>query len=87
MYYRRILFGLILYSLAISAGAQIKLTENSVLSGSLQTDNLFEDDLMDNSYLDLNYLNKYIHAGARLEYLQYPLPGYESEFAGYGLGN
>jgi hypothetical protein len=71
--------------------AQIKLGNWATLSGSLQTDNLVNapnfDKLQDNTYLDLNLNSKYFSAGARFEYLQYPLPGYEPAFAGYGLGN
>ncbi|MDR0505218.1 MAG: DUF6029 family protein [Dysgonamonadaceae bacterium] len=86
--FRKILFTTVLFSLFLfTANAQIKIGENSVLTGSLQTDNLVEDKLMDNTYLDLNFTSNHIQAGMRLEYLQYPLPGYESEFKGYGLGN
>jgi hypothetical protein len=85
---KKILFTTVLFSLFLfTANAQIKIGENSVLTGSLQTDNLVEDKLMDNTYLDLNFTSNHIQAGMRLEYLQYPLPGYEEDFAGYGLGN
>ena len=67
------------------------------LSGALQTDMLFpeedeaigtgsyEDGFLSNTYLDLTLNSKYVTAGARLELLQKPLPGYESDFAGAGL--
>lgn len=67
------------------------------LSGSLQTDILFpeedeaigtgkySDDCLSNTYLDLNLLSKYVDAGARLEYMKAPLPGFEAGFKGQGL--
>lgn len=67
------------------------------LSGALQTDMLFpeedkaigtgtyQDRFLSNTYLDLNLNSKYVTAGARLELLQKPLPGFESDFAGAGL--
>lgn len=67
------------------------------LSGSLQTDILFpEEDAaigaeksdeksLSNTYVDLNMLSKYVDAGARLEYMRAPLPGFEAGFAGQGL--
>lgn len=67
------------------------------LSGALQTDMLFpeedaaigtgtyDDKFLSNTYLDLTLNSKYVTAGARLELLQKPLPGYEPDFAGGGL--
>jgi hypothetical protein len=94
MFKKQIIF-LFFFYIFTSAYAQIDLGKNTVLSGSLQTENLIERtenanhslNVMDNTYLDLSLISKYISAGARLEYLQYPLPGYEEEFGGYGLGN
>lgn len=40
-----------------------------------------------NSYLDLSLASQYVTAGARLELLHCPLPGFESNFAGGGLPN
>lgn len=87
-----------LFSVFISSSwAQIRLSENVSLSGSLQTDILFpqEDESigtgtykdwgLTNTYLDLNLLSKYVSAGARLEYLDYPLPGFERDFGGWGV--
>lgn len=85
--FKRIFLSSVCFLLLAAAHAQVRIGEKAALTGSFQTDNLLDDKLMDNSYLDLNLTSKYIHAGARLEYLQYPLPGYEAGFAGYGLGN
>ena len=38
-----------------------------------------------NTYLDLNLLSQYVDTGTRFEWLKYPLPGYENDFAGWGL--
>lgn len=40
-----------------------------------------------NSYLDLSLVSQYVTAGARLELLHCPLPGFEQGFAGGGLPN
>lgn len=58
------------------------------LHGSIQSDVLtavsqdnkigtgeYDDKFMTNTYAELNLLNKYFQAGARLEYLDHPLPG------------
>jgi hypothetical protein len=50
-----------------------------------QYDKLYDKFALTNTYLDLNLLNQYIDAGTRFEFLKYPLPGYESDFAGWGL--
>lgn len=38
-----------------------------------------------NTYVTLNAHSEYISAGLRVEFLQYPLPGFESQFKGWGL--
>ena len=82
---------------AATAGAQIQLGNEMYLSGSLQSDILFpqEDESigtgtydewgLTNTYLDVNFLSKYVMAGARFEYLEHPLPGFERDFAGWGV--
>ena len=86
--------------LASTASAQIRLSDGLSLSGSLQTDILVpqedvaigadksawnNDWAVTNTYLDVNLLSKYVSAGARLEYLDHPLPGFEKDFAGWGV--
>lgn len=68
-----------------------------LLHGSVQTEFLIpqEDEkigteatdnfLLNNTYVDLNLNSKYVDAGARLEFLEYPLPGFESDFKGWGV--
>ena len=67
------------------------------LSGSIQSDILLpeKDDktgaetsdgrFLTNTYLDLKATIRYVEAGARLEYLKHPLPGYENDFKGWGV--
>ena len=67
------------------------------LSGSLQSDVLLPEKdkatgaeasngrLLTNTYLDLKATRRHLEAGARLEYLQHPLPGYEPDFKGWGV--
>lgn len=77
--------------------AQEEEGKGFTISGSLQTDILFpeedeaigtgtyNDDCLSNTYLDLNLRSKYVDAGARVEYMRSPMPGFESGFAGQGL--
>ena len=46
---------------------------------------LYDQFALTNTYLDLNVLSQYVDAGTRFEFLKYPLPGYETDFAGWGL--
>lgn len=67
------------------------------LSGSIQSDVLIPQDddeigtehysewALTNTYVDLKLGSKYVDAGARFEYLQHPLPGYEADFKGWGV--
>ena len=80
--------------LTLNAAAQSdnKLT----LSGSIQSDILVpqsdekigatkDDDLLTNTYVDLQLQHRLFEAGARLEYLEHPLPGFERDFKGWGV--
>lgn len=44
-------------------------------------------DLLTNTYVDLQMQSKHVDAGARLEYLEHPLPGFENDFKGWGIPN
>ena len=67
------------------------------LKGSIQSDVLipqedqkigtgtYKDWGLTNTYVDLQLLNKYVSAGARFEYLDHPLPGFEKDFQGWGV--
>lgn len=70
-----------------------------VLSGDIQTNMLLaeNDSAIDavagdkpfksNSYVRLALKNDYIESGIRAEYMRNPLPGYEANFAGSGIGH
>ena len=80
------------------AQAQAQEEENKLaVRGSIQSDILIpqEDDKigtgsykdwgLTNTYAELHLMNKYMTAGARFEYLDHPLPGFEPNFKGWGL--
>ena len=82
---------------ASPATAQINVDKGISLTGTLQSDMLFpqedlsigtgsyKEKLLTNTYLQLGLLSKYVMVGARLEYLDYPLPGFEPDLAGWGV--
>ena len=78
--------------LSLSAQESDKVT----LSGSIQSDVLIPqsddkigaektEDFQTNTYVELQLGHKYFEAGARLEYLEHPLPGFENDFKGWGV--
>lgn len=93
---RYILIGLLAGIGNVSLCAQ-EQSDKLRLSGSVQSDILLpeKDDktgadtpdgrFLTNTYLDLKATNRYVEAGARLEYLKHPLPGYENDFKGWGV--
>ncbi len=73
-------------------------SQKVTLHGSIQSDVLtlvsednkigtgkYEDKFMTNTYAELHLLSKYVQAGARFEYLDHPLPGFDADFKGWGL--
>lgn len=74
-------------------------TDNGKVSvtGSIQSDILipqedlkigspkYNDKVLTNSFLDLNLISKNVDAGARFEFLRFPLPGFEKDYKGYGV--
>ena len=42
-------------------------------------------DVLTNTYIDLQLQSQYVDAGVRMEYLEHPLPGFERDFAGWGV--
>ena len=81
-----------LFLFASPAAAQDKVT----LTGSIQSDVLVPEndsvigaekteDVVTNTYVTLQLTSKHVDAGARLEYLDHPLPGFEKDFKGWGV--
>jgi hypothetical protein len=81
----------------IPASAQ---AENKVaVHGSVQADIVFpekdteigteeyDQPILFNTYVDVNLASKYVDAGLRGEFMKWPTPGYEKDFAGWGLSN
>ncbi len=74
-----------------------RANEKSFLHGSVQSDVLIPEEDKDintgsyddwgltNTYVDLNLMSKNVEAGARLEFTEYPLPGFENDFQGWGV--
>ena len=46
-----------------------------------------DDWALTNSYADISIQSKYVDAGARFEFLEHPLPGFEKDFKGWGVPN
>lgn len=81
-------------ALSLSVNAQ---SDKIQLTGSIQSDVLIpqEDEKigtedysewgLTNTFVELNATSKYVDAGARLEYLDHPLPGFEKDYAGWGV--
>lgn len=92
---RTALFGLALLPLATFA--QEENEQKVTLRGSVQSDVLipqednkigtgtYDDWALTNTYAELHLLSKYITAGTRFEFLEYPLPGFENDFKGWGI--
>ena len=90
------MIGLLIGMSSISLCAQEE-SDKLRLSGSLQSDMLLaqkdstigaeatDGHFLTNTYLDLKLSSRYVEAGARLEYLKHPLPGYENDFKGWGV--
>mgnify|MGYP002626456377 CR=1 FL=1 len=69
------------------------------VSGSVQSDILipqedkainapkYDEWALTNTYADVQLQSRYVDAGVRFEFLQYPLPGYEPDFKGWGVPN
>ncbi len=90
----------VMSGLAFYAGAFTVGGDNGVaFHGSVQADILFpeEDDAIEtgsyndkilfNTYADLNMISRYVDAGVRVEFMKWPLPGYENDFKGWGVPN
>lgn len=95
---RRTVLSAIFALAALGAAAFTVGGDNGVaFHGSVQADVLFpeQDDaigtgefdhkILFNTYADLNLMSKYVDAGVRFEFMKWPLPGYEPDFAGWGV--
>ena len=81
----------------LTAQEEESVGQGITLHGSVQSDILvpqednkigtrsYDSWALNNTYADLYMMSQYIDAGARLEFAQYPLPGFESDFQGWGI--
>lgn len=83
---------------ATAANAQVDLGKGVSLTGSIQSDMLIptgeqadgsNEDFRTNTYADVSLSSKMLDFGVRLEYLEHPLPGFETDkgFKGWGVAN
>lgn len=78
-------------------GVPIYTSGQVSVSGSIQSDVLlpqkdekigaeeYDEFALTNTYADVSIMSKHLDAGARMEFLQYPLPGFENDFKGWGV--
>ena len=64
-----------------SVQSDVLVPQDDETIGTEKTDNW----ALTNTYVQLGAVNKYIEAGARLEFTEYPLPGFEKDFKGWGV--
>lgn len=55
--------------------------DNAIGTGS------YDDKILFNTYADVNVVSRYVDGGLRAEFMKWPLPGYEPDFAGWGVPN
>lgn len=84
---------------ALTVVAQESSSRGVRVHGSVQSDILFPQDdaaigagnydrrFLTNTYGDVSVNSKYIDAGLRVEFLKWPLPGFEPAFKGWGVPN
>ena len=95
---RRTILSVIFTGMTLLACAFTVGGDNGVsFHGSVQADVLFPEEdnaigtgeynhkILFNTYADLNMMSKYVDAGVRLEFMKWPLPGFEPDFAGWGV--
>lgn len=85
--------------LPLSLLAQNDNNDKVTFTGSIQSDVLFPQEdqnigaekydewALTNSYADLHMMSKNVDVGARVEFMRFPLPGFENDFKGWGLAN
>ena len=80
-----------------ATAAQAQEDRPLTVSGSIQSDILlpqkdekigaadYSEWALTNTFAEVNLQSKYVDAGARFEYLDHPLPGFENDYAGWGV--
>ena len=87
----------VLCACGLATFAQEEGPDKIKITGSVQSDILipqedekigtgtYDDFALTNTYADVQLRSKYVEAGARFEFTEYPLPGYEKDFKGWGV--
>lgn len=95
---RTVLLTFVLLAGCLTLYAQTE-SDKVTFTGSIQSDALLpqEDETigtekykewgLTNTYVDLQMISKNVDAGARVEFMRFPLPGYENDFKGWGLAH
>lgn len=87
---------LLIVALYVWSGGYAQDQKSVTLTGSIQSDILLPqndertgarkiEDLQTNTYVDLSLQSLHVDAGVRMEYLEHPLPGFETDFEGWGV--
>ena len=96
---RTIALALLLTGLYLPMSGQESGAGGVIVTGSLQSDVLIpqkdetigitevDDWAQTNSYAEIGLQSKFVDAGLRMEYLEHPLPGYEQDLRGWGIGS
>lgn len=86
-------------SAAALPAAAFNIKDGVAVHGSVQTSFLFpendeeintdpvDEKILFNTYADFSLASKFVDAGFRFEFMKWPLPGYEKDFAGWGVPN
>ena len=84
-------------SLTLATFAQSENANGLTVTGSIQSDILipqedeaigtgkYDDWGLTNTYAEARLRSKYVEAGARFEFMRFPLPGFENDFEGWGV--
>lgn len=67
-----------------SVQADILFPEKDAAIGA--TDD-YDSPILFNTYANVSLASKYVDAGLRFEFMKWPLPGYDPDFAGWGFPN
>ena len=94
---RYIFFAPMVAAMMSASVANAQSDDAIAVHGSIQSDILvpqedeklgtgkYKDDVLTNTYADISLSCKYLEAGARFEYNEHPLPGFEPKFKGWGV--
>lgn len=74
------------YPVAVHGSVQADIVFPEI-DHEIGADGPYDQDILFNTYAGVNLASKYFDAGLRAEFMKWPIPGYETDFAGWGLSN